>query len=670
MSIGRLIVEFEARTGKFETDTGRASKIMEKRAREIEAQAKKIGTAAGLAFAGAALAVGALVKNSIDSADELSKLSQKIGVATDELSKLNYAAKLADVDTGALQGGLVKLSKAAIEAADGSGATAEAFKALGVNVKSADGSIKGTNELLEEVAESFANLQDGPEKTALALAIFGKAGADLIPLLNAGRQGLKEAGDELERFGGVVTPEAGRQAEAFNDNLTRLQTATGGLGTQISAALLPVMVDLTDQFVEFVKEGDGAEKAADGIASALRGLIVFAIGAKSVFETLGKTVGVTFAAINRVTEKADLNASDIYFPIKGVLKIGAAIKGEAGNISQSFGDIRENVSRDIESIAKVLDAGAKKIEESAFNNPLAAFGSLAPPDLRSTPNFKPGSEDAAEKAAASAKKAAKATDEWAVSLQAANDIQDEVNRMQEKANSIIEDGKRLTESLRSPQEEYEAGLIRLNELLAAGAITQETYNRAVFGLQDAFSNATTGFEKIGKTAGDTGETLSTFADQAARNMQDAFADFLFDPFDKGLKGMLASFADTLQRMAAQAAAAEIFGSFKSFASGGLLDSLLSLGSSGDMLDVPIGTRATGGPVTGSMPYIVGERGPELFVPDTSGKVVPNHAMGGGAMNVVQNFTIQAPNGSVSRASQAQIAAAAARGLRTADARNN
>lgn len=673
MSIGRLIVEFEARMGKFETDTGRAAKIMERRAREIEKQAKKIGTAVGVAFAGAAVAIAALVKNSIDSADELSKLSQKIGVATDELSKLNYAAKLADVDTAALQAGLVKLSKAAVEAADGTGATAEAFKALGVDVKNADGGIKSTNELLGDLAESFANAADGPEKTAAALAIFGKAGADLIPLLNAGRQGLKEAGDELERFGGVVTPEVGRAAEAFNDNLTRLQTATGGLGNQISAALLPVMVDLTDQFVEFVKDGDGAEKAADGIATAIKGLIVFAIGAKSVFEALGRTIGTTFAAINRVTEKADLNASDIYFPIKGIAKLGAAIKSESANISDSFSGIKDSMSRDIESIVKVLESGAKKVAtlESFGADGLETLAG-ATPDLRQPPNFRPGAEGAADKATTAAKKAAKATDEWSISLQAAAEIQDEVNRLQEKSNALMDEGKSLTESLMSPNERYTAGIAKLNELLAAGAITQQTYNRAVFGLQDAFDQATTGFEKIGKTAGETGDTLSTFADQAARNMQDAFAEFLFNPFDKGLKGMLASFADTLQRMAAQAAAAEIFGSFTSMASGGILDSILGAGGgsgiSSSVFDMPIGTRAIGGPVSANSPYIVGERGPELFVPNSSGKITPNNKMGGDTINNYINIPITAPSGSVGRPTMDQISSAALAGAQRAQSR--
>lgn len=59
------------------------------------------------------------------------------------------------------------------------------------------------------------------------------------------------------------------------------------------------------------------------------------------------------------------------------------------------------------------------------------------------------------------------------------------------------------------------------------------------------------------------DELSPYADEAARNMQTAFADFLFDPFEDGIKGMLRGFVDVLRRMVAEAAAAKIFGSKKS-----------------------------------------------------------------------------------------------------------
>lgn len=186
----------------------------------------------------AATVFAGFIKAQIDAQDEIFKMSQKIGIATDELSKLQYAAKLADVDTAQLQTGLVKLSKGMGEAARGTGEAYNAFSAMGISVKNTDGTLKSNSQLLGEVADKFAGYEDGASKTALAVAIFGRSGADLIPLLNAGREGLKDAGDELGRFGGVVMPEAAKQAEIFNDNITKLSTVVGGAGKAITNELL------------------------------------------------------------------------------------------------------------------------------------------------------------------------------------------------------------------------------------------------------------------------------------------------------------------------------------------------------------------------------------------------------------------------------------------------
>jgi hypothetical protein len=151
------------------------------------------------------------------------------------------------------------------------------------------------------------------------------------------------------------------------------------------------------------------------------------------------------------------------------------------------------------------------------------------------------------------------------------------------------------------------------------------------------------WEKWKEATGETIGELSPFADQAARNMQDAFADFLFDPFEGGIKGMLKSFVDILRRMVAEAAAAKIFealgfgqkgggGGFGGIGNvlGGVIDGITGIGG-----PIRIPGRAAGGPVTGGFPYIVGERGPELFVPRSSGNILPNGA--GGASIVINNY---------------------------------
>lgn len=119
--------------------------------------------------------------------------------------------------------------------------------------------------------------------------------------------------------------------------------------------------------------------------------------------------------------------------------------------------------------------------------------------------------------------------------------------------------------------------------------------------------------------------MNVFAEQAARNIQSSFADFLFDPMEDGFDGLVRSFAETLRRMAAEAAASWI----------------LSQLFGGTSLGKFFPGKAAGGPVTGGSPYIVGERGPELFVPSKSGTIIPNGKLGGGGASVVMNYEIDA-----------------------------
>ncbi len=128
------------------------------------------------------------------------------------------------------------------------------------------------------------------------------------------------------------------------------------------------------------------------------------------------------------------------------------------------------------------------------------------------------------------------------------------------------------------------------------------------------------------------QQISQYGVQAARNLQTSFAQFLFNPFQHGLRGMAQGFVQMIQQMVAQAMSAKImdslFGGGKSgagssnFAQGfsSIFSSLMGSG----------GARAAGGPVSTGNAYLVGENGPELFSPASSGHIIPTHALGGTA----------------------------------------
>ena len=238
--IGALSVRIGADTADLKKGLGDAQNEVNKFSgyvKDLSSDLKVLAAGAGVVTA----AVGLMVREAINAADAFADLSERTGISTTALSKLEYAAKFADLSLGELQGGLVSLTRNMSAANMGTGEAADAFAALGVEYKNANGTLRASDEVILDLADRFSNLENGTNKTALAIQIFGRAGAQMIPFLNMGRDGIKEFSEELELFGGVITPEASAQAGIFNDNLDRLKAAAAGAAQQLSQSLLPSM---------------------------------------------------------------------------------------------------------------------------------------------------------------------------------------------------------------------------------------------------------------------------------------------------------------------------------------------------------------------------------------------------------------------------------------------
>ena len=208
-----------------------------------------VGSFVGLsaAAAGAATALGIAVKRSLDHADALGKAAQKAGVSVQALSRLEYAARLSDVSMEGLTGSLTKLGKAMVDATvNQTGQASIAFKALGIDVRDASGNIRDSNAVFLDIADRFGRMEDGATKSTLAMQLFGKAGAELIPLLNSGRDGLKQMADEADRVGFTLKTSTTDAAQAVNDSFTRLGLAFEGVSNRVTEAALPSLKNLTD----------------------------------------------------------------------------------------------------------------------------------------------------------------------------------------------------------------------------------------------------------------------------------------------------------------------------------------------------------------------------------------------------------------------------------------
>ncbi len=277
------------------------------------------GVLANLGVAVSVAGLTAMVKSAIDTGDALDEMSQRVGVSVETLSVWKPAAEQSGVSGESFEKGLRKLSTTMLEAATGSEDAARNFAAVGVEFKNQDGTLRATDQVLLDLAERFKAMPDGAEKTALAVQLFGKAGADLIPFLNQGRDGINELAAEMQALGVQMSSETAAQAGNFNDALDKLHLATKSIGNQIIASLLPALNDMAGGMVESAKQGGTLRTILDGVVLVLKTLALGAATVGKAFVALGEAIGAGVAAAVEALKGNTDGAKAIIADLKGNL---------------------------------------------------------------------------------------------------------------------------------------------------------------------------------------------------------------------------------------------------------------------------------------------------------------------------------------------------------------
>jgi hypothetical protein len=204
----------------------------------------------------AVTAIGAgiwtLVRRTADQGDAALLASQKTGVQIEAYQRLAYAAKLANVEAEGLDTGLKFLNASIDAAGQGSKQDAKAFGDMGISLKDTEGQLRATEDILIDVADRFEKMPDGPRKTALAMAIFGRSGVDMIPMLNEGGAAIRKWGEEAQAAGLILSEQAAKDADAFNDSLDRLKMGVFGMGNTLVSDLMPQLTGAIEYMRTFI----------------------------------------------------------------------------------------------------------------------------------------------------------------------------------------------------------------------------------------------------------------------------------------------------------------------------------------------------------------------------------------------------------------------------------
>lgn len=471
--------------------------------------------AAAAVAAGAALSVA--MKNTIDDMDKLSKTSQKLGIPVEQLSALAYAADLSDVSFEALSKSVGKLNRTMVEAAaKPTSEAAKAFTALGVSVRDSNGNLKSSDAVLGEVAERFSGLKDGAGKTAVAMAIFGKAGADLIPLLNGGRDGLKEMNEEAAAFGAIVSTKAAKEAETFNDNVTRLGYAIKGVLVQSVSAVLPTLVEMSNRMVETAKNSGILDVAINLVSNAMKGLVSTGVIVGAVFQALAQYISTVSNAISQVLKGQFTAAVD---SLKGGV---ASISDTATKSFATVDNLWRGTATGAESAAVSTDKSSKALKEFNF----AALGAKSAVDQFIDSQTKGLASQQAEIATFGQMSGAREALKLQLQAEAIarNNLtvitasqQAQLDLLKQKTSdyALTLTGLQTTQANLTPAQLLQQEQAKINALFDAGKISAETYGEAM--------------RKAADTAGANWET-------AGAQMAGGFAD-LANAFSKSNKEM-------------------------------------------------------------------------------------------------------------------------------------
>ncbi len=350
-SLGTLTIDLVAKIGSFTGPLDQSGRAAQKWRRQLEKDAKAAGIAMGAAGAAAAAGLGYMIKASIDAADAASKAAQSSGLTTEAYTSLAFAADMSGVSTGELDAAMSRLNRTALEVAAGSEKQAALFKTLGVSVKDAGGALRDGDQILMDLADRFAKMPDGIGKSSLAMEVFGKSGAKMIPLLNSGSEGIKDLTEQARALGLVINDEQAKSAERLNDNLSILAGVSRGAGNVIAGELLPVMNDFTAEMVDIAIKGELAVSAGDTLATSLKALAATGVGVYASFQLAGKGIAGLAALQDQATQDGawyekfmpPVAAYRLYKNWQGVKDTAGVVMSDLDTTAQEFADILDRI---------------------------------------------------------------------------------------------------------------------------------------------------------------------------------------------------------------------------------------------------------------------------------------------------------------------------------------
>jgi hypothetical protein len=606
--IGGVSADFSANTASFDRNVKKAATNlrsntaqMNKSLASLEGGFRTIRNIAGTF--GVALGVGALVnfaKRSLDAAGGLGELAEQVGSTVRNLQAYEYGAVQAGAKTEEVTKSLARLTRSIGDAANGEKEMLDSFNALGIGVLDQNGKLKSTDQILRELADAYVNAGDKAKFIADAARLGGRSFQKLLPLLSGGARGLDEMAAAAQHAGAILSNEQVAAADAASDAVARLQSQLGTMAEAAIAKAAPAIAALAGELLDFftrfmtVPELDMDKELGD---------IQFRL-----LELRFWTEEWTKVTKDQREEVDGLVAR--YRELQALAQTGFESQVATGLMPVSVGGGTNPRSK---ADAAKAEAAAAKIQDviDKLEAERAAIGKSAV-EMEVYNNLKRAGVEANSAAGQEIEESTRRLDAETEAWKRVTEAQDDA------ILKLVEDAAKISEETRTPMEEYQAALVRINELLAEGVISQDTYNRKVVQLQDELARTDPLLKALEDSSRDFGNSLTA-----------AFEDAIIE--GKSFGEVVRSLIQDLARLALRAATSKLISTGISALVGAFAGGAgAGAGSGGVDLGTGYGTgglyAAGGRPPVGQW-SIVGEQGPELFKPDVAGRIIPNDELG-------------------------------------------
>lgn len=282
MSDNQVNVNITAQTGQFNSSLKTAGNEFKSFSDVLTNNISKLTAAfVGLSAAFAIKGIADLEAHFGQLAEEIDRVSQMTGLAIREVQQFTSVVELSG---GSVEGGvatLVKLERSMAEAAKGTGDTALAFKTLGIDVLNADGKLRTTQEVLGDLAEKFKNSENGAIKTAYAMQLMGRGGAQLIPVLNKGKDGLDEFNKALVATNSLMNESQQANFARLDDKIDLLSKSWEGFKLAVADFFEPAAEVIVGWMTKIVQSITDAIQSVNTFIAVSQELFNRTMGVKS-----------------------------------------------------------------------------------------------------------------------------------------------------------------------------------------------------------------------------------------------------------------------------------------------------------------------------------------------------------------------------------------------------